>query len=575
MKIKTKYPRFESDFLENLLMCRGITDTSAYIKPDSSSLEDPHNLCNWEKGVSLIRETLEANGTIGLIVDPDCDGYTSATIIWQYLHRLNDNVQITYHIHSGKQHGISDMMDVLLEKKYSLLICPDSSSNDYPYHKELSVIGTKILVLDHHMADGEFSENAVIINNQLSPEYKNKELTGAGVVFQFCRLLDEEFDCNYANDYIDLAALGICGDMGSLINLENRFITSYGFNHLNNRMFIALADKQAYSMKYAVNYIGVAFYIVPLINAMIRVGTDEEKENLFSAFIKGDEKIPSKKRGAKGELERRCIESTRECTNAKNRQGGILDKAETAIEVKIYKEDLLSNKILVIALDDDLDFPSELNGLLAMRMSAKFKKPTLIGRVGSDGELRGSIRGINDSPLEDFRSFLLQSGLFDFVEGHPNAAGYGILEKRVDKLLEYSNKALEKVDFNEGAYEVDFYCQYDDVNLKQIIFETGMSDNLWGQSCPEPKICIDNIPLSLKDIEIIGQKKDTIKFTIKGVSYVYFKANGFIEKISEGEIPSHFYLTVIGKPNINEWGGRQAPQILIESVEIIENEYQF
>jgi len=575
MKIKTKCPRFESDFLENLLMYRGITDTSAYIKPDSSSLEDSHNLCNWEKGVSLIRETLETNGTIGLIVDPDCDGYTSATIIWQYLHRLNDNVQITYHIHSGKQHGISDMIDVLLEKKYSLLICPDSSSNDYPYHEELSVIGTKVLVLDHHMADGEFSENAVIINNQLSPKYKNKELTGAGVVFQFCRLLDEEFNCNYANDYIDLAALGICGDMGSLINLENRFITSYGFNHLNNRMFIALADKQAYSMKYIVNYIGVAFYIVPLINAIVRVGTDEEKENLFAAFIKGDERIPSKKRGAKGTLERRCVESVRECTNAKNRQAGILDRAETTIEAKIYKEDLLSNKILIITLDDSLDFPSELNGLLAMRMSAKFKKPTLIGRVGNDGELRGSIRGINDSPLEDFRTFLLQSELFDFVEGHPNAAGYGISERKVEKLLEYSNQELKKVDFNEGAYEVDFFCQYDDSELKQIIFQTGTDGDLWGQGCPEPKICVDSIPLSLGDIEIIGQKKDTIKFTKNGIVYVYFKANDFIEQISSGEIPQHFFLIVVGKPNINEWGGKQIPQVLIEKAEVIEEEYTF
>ena len=50
-------------------------------------------------------------------------------------------------------------------------------------------LGTSVLVLDHHITDTELSENAVIINNQLSPNYKNKELTGAGVVYQFCRYL--------------------------------------------------------------------------------------------------------------------------------------------------------------------------------------------------------------------------------------------------------------------------------------------------------------------------------------------------------------------------------------------------
>mgnify|MGYP003416379716 FL=1 len=35
----------------------------------------------------------------------------------------------------------------------------------------------------------------------------------------------------------------------------------------------------------AMNPISVAFYIVPLVNAMIRVGTMDEKRRLFEAFI--------------------------------------------------------------------------------------------------------------------------------------------------------------------------------------------------------------------------------------------------------------------------------------------------
>lgn len=72
-------------------------------------------------------------------------------------------------------------------------------------------------------------------------------------------------------------------------------------------------------MQNTVNATTVAFYIVPLINAMIRVGSLEEKERLFKAFIDGEELIESKKRGAKGTKEMAAIESLRECTNAKSK----------------------------------------------------------------------------------------------------------------------------------------------------------------------------------------------------------------------------------------------------------------
>lgn len=65
----------------------------------------------------------------------------------------------------------------------------------------------QVLVLDHHLAD-HISEYAVIINNQLS-DYPNKELSGVGIVWQFCRYIDSILNVNYANDFIDLVALGL------------------------------------------------------------------------------------------------------------------------------------------------------------------------------------------------------------------------------------------------------------------------------------------------------------------------------------------------------------------------------
>ena len=77
------------------------------------------------------------------------------------------------------------------------------------------------------MAD-KISEDAIVINNQLS-DYPNKELSGVGIVWQFCRFIDEILNINNANEFLDLVALGLCADMMSLRAFETRYLITKGF----------------------------------------------------------------------------------------------------------------------------------------------------------------------------------------------------------------------------------------------------------------------------------------------------------------------------------------------------------
>ena len=97
-------------------------------------------------------------------------------------------------------------MDYINQKDFKFIIVPDAGSNDYELHKELKDRGIDILVMDHHEAE-YVSEDACVINNQLS-DYPNKELSGVGVTWQFCRYLDRLLGTSYADYYIDLVALG-------------------------------------------------------------------------------------------------------------------------------------------------------------------------------------------------------------------------------------------------------------------------------------------------------------------------------------------------------------------------------
>ena len=429
----------------------------------------------------------------------------------------------------------------------------------------------RCLVLDHHEIDNDqpISEYACIINNQLSNDYPNKELTGAGVTWQFCRYVDRYrssvgFKGN-SDDLIDLAALGICGDMGSVLDLENRYIMLTGFQNIKNYFFKSAVEKQAYSMNYMITPISVAFYIVPLMNALIRIGTMEEKERLFLGLIDGHKLVPCHKRGAKGTMEEVAVESLRECTNAKAKQNRITDQMVSELEQKIFKYDLLENKILFVRLDDDNDYPQEINGLCAMKLAAKYKRPTILARLNEEGYDRGSIRNVADCELTDLKKFLNDSGYFEWVQGHANAAGASILDKNLRAFHEYANEALSDINFNEGVYDVNFIVNSNCEGLEEMVFELAENNNIWGQNNSEPRIFVPDIELPSYEYSIIGTNKDTVRFEVNGVIFIKFHASDLIKQLEKCNV---IKISVVGRPNINEWRGQKSAQLFIEDYEV-------
>ena len=492
-------------------------------------------------------------------------------MLYQYIKDVKPEAEIDYYLHSGKQHGLSDLCDTIIDKgtPYTLCLVPDAGSNDYEYIERLGELCTPTLIFDHHIIEDttKISDWCVIVNNQNSPKYKNKDLSGAGVTYQFCRALDWRLGKDFASKYIDLAALGICADMMSALSEENQYFWKEGFSHINNFFFQVLCEKQEYSMGGVVNPTTVAFYIVPMVNAMIRVGSMDEKDRLFRAFINGKELVPSNKRGAKGVMAYVAVESARECTNAKAHQ----DKEKQAIvdrlKIKISNNDLLDNKVLFIRLEDDDDFPAELNGLVAMQLSTLYNRPTIVARLNSEGFVRGSARGLNQSELTSFKDFLNSTKFFEYTMGHDNAFGISIKNSDLAKFHKMANEELAQYDFGENVYDVDFEREAYATDIKAIIFDLAQYTNIWGQQNSEPVIAIKNLVVRADDIQVIGKNKDTLKISKNGITYIKFFAKDLISEISKY---NEMQLTIVGTANLNEWMGNITPQILIKDIDIKE-----
>ena len=140
--LKSPFPT--EDITEKFLYCRGMTPNN--IKEYLNSTDECINsyeefgLEAIENAATALIETISENKPALVVVDCDCDGYTSAAILINYLHRLFPSWvenKLEYFMHSAKQHGLSDCWEYAMEHCFDLIICPDSSSNDYEYHKKI------------------------------------------------------------------------------------------------------------------------------------------------------------------------------------------------------------------------------------------------------------------------------------------------------------------------------------------------------------------------------------------------------------------------------------------------------
>ena len=188
----------------------------------------------------LLRHLHESNNIL-FIIDADADGFTSSAVLWLYIKSIFPAAKLSFTVHEHKQHGLSDKIDWIEDNpNYSLVIVPDAGSYDVNEHLRLGELGIDCLVLDHHEQLLDDNGNPIIsnvpstivINNQLSPNYKNKSLCGAGIVYKFCEVLDDTLGVELANNFLDLVALGEIADVMDRTNVETNYLMLEGLAYI-------------------------------------------------------------------------------------------------------------------------------------------------------------------------------------------------------------------------------------------------------------------------------------------------------------------------------------------------------
>ncbi|MBU0458351.1 single-stranded-DNA-specific exonuclease RecJ [Patescibacteria group bacterium] len=514
-----------SAILESLLSDRGID-------PDQDGeLIDPTLIHDVPKAVKRIRKAIKKGETIGIFGDYDCDGVTSALIMMRYFKRqgIDPLIRLPHRIHDGygiKEHIIGEFA----QKGTDLLITVDSgigSINEIARAKE---IGIDVIITDHHHVGKRLPQAHAIVHPALSSKYPEPYPSGSGVTFHLVRALE---DGDWEDMHIDqaLAMLGTIADVMELRG-QNRTMVKQGIaalNKLNDEPLAALI-KSAGLNKYKVTSTDIAFRIAPRINAAGRIS---DPLIALQALMNGGE----------------ALEHINELNELRQSQTEkFMNKALEQIG------DCRSTALIAIAHED---FPQGIVGLIAGKLTEKFGKPSLVGRI-HDGLCTASLRSPECYHIT--KGLERCKKLLQYYGGHAQAAGCSFRADLFEKVSkELCRDAEKQTDPEElvPTINIDAVLDANSVtldlcnNLKQL--------EPFGQGNREPVFMIENVKIDYP--RLVGKEENHLQGKIEGTKMIGFRLGEVFGQISET-------VDVICRLGTDSWQGTTQPQLFIEDIRV-------
>lgn len=555
--------------IETVLLNRGIEDYEHYLSLSEDDIESWEGLDNINEAVKCFVKHFENFDTITILSDTDSDGICSSVIMWKYIKAMQEDYPVVLVLHeNNKAHGLNSW-DFIIPNNTKLLIIPDAATNDINECQELIDKGISVIALDHHIKSDERQNPAIIVNNQISKRYYNKDACGAHVTYDFLRALDDYYWQEYADQFVDLVALADLSDVMSIKSESTRAMVNYGLQNIQNKMFQEIIKAQDFSMKGIINPHTVTFYVTPLINSFLRLATLEERELLIRAFCEVDfETFEYTKRGEAFPIEESIYEHVvRLMKSYKAKQDRSRDKAVKLLLDRV--SDFEDNKVAIINATGDVD--GALTGLVAIRISEAINRPVLLVRE-RDGALMGSGRTFNNCPIEDFRELAESCPYTTLAQGHPGAFGYGVQKDKVNEATQWFNEQLKDISM-EKVYHVDFLLDIDDLTIGSIQ-EIDRNQGLWGHGIEEPLVAVENITIKHSGIRIQGKNYDSVAFIVNDIKFVQFKLSAddkLLEWAANWDVSEddEITLNVVGEVSINTYKGISTAQFMIRESMIV------
>lgn len=556
---------------EKILKKRGIISDSQiaeFLNPSySTSLYDPFLIHGMDRAVKRIIKAIKNDEIIAIYSDYDCDGIPGGVLLREFFDAISYKNVVVYIPHRHNEgYGLhTHAIDILKEKKVSLIITVDSGITNRDEVTYAENLGINVIVTDHHLPVHDNGKQLVpkafvVLNSKQDVcTYPDDMLCGCALAWKVAcavlfylkkeaSLLKErdipkpkaydmvlqkvkELPEGYEKWLLDLVAISTISDMVPLVH-ENRALAHFGLRVLQKTRRPGLLHIYR-NQNLNKDFLGeedIAFTLAPRINAASRMGDPILAHNMLYE---------------KDAISAQILVDSLEMLN-NERKSGVKNVLESiSFDHSVYARD-------VIVVGDESWGPGIL-GLIAQAIIEETGKPVFVWGQGDDKEtLKGSCRSRGDVHVVDLMQKVGHEILLHYG-GHEQAGGFSLHKEKKDMLLEAFNTAIvgfERKEIAEEALVPDEELSLTDVN--DVTYNALHVLAPFGISNPKPLFIFRSVvPLSVRWFGKAGEHLEVLYGveTKKVKAIQFFAKKELEEKISQ----KHTLLAHIEK---SYWGGR-------------------
>lgn len=494
------------------------------------------------KAARYIVDAVQRNRHIEVVADYDADGIGSAAQIHMILKKLGAvNYRITIPKRMLDGYGINSRIIADIPDG-SLVVTIDNGISANEAIREAKRRGMTVVVLDHHLRNGELPLADLIVDPEDNPEgWTSPYYCGAGLTYKLAEDLFP-YETNFLDHLSAFAAISTIADSVYVLG-DNRNIITRGLRNLNSRTcpegLQAILDYLAQEKN--MEHIGIGeinFKIAPIVNAPGRLSDDGGKKILRAFFQHGN----------------RAQEYAKEIYDINEERKELVAKAQEMVETGEAGDCFLrKGKVIFLYIKD---FQEGLCGILAGKLSGDDRRPAFVMTKDSHGDIKGSAR--SQSGVNVFEILKQASAMMLRFGGHAPAAGFSFKEENLEAVYE----ALEAAAPEVGSGEDVSWYDLEVLPMAVQSVHTGIAQiGVYGEGFPEPVLKITG---PVDDAKAIGEEENHLSFRMAGVRYIAFRQYAKYLELGSPKI-----LTVYGTVNSNWYKGRAYVQVNVMDFEAL------
>lgn len=496
---------------------------------------------NLNEAVIRIKTAIENKEKITVVTDYDCDGITSAAIMFLMFKEMNVIPKIRLPKRFSEGYGLSKK--IIDEVESGLLITVDNGISAYDEIKTAKEKGLDIIVIDHHITENKLPPADIIIDPHIIGNNEFEHYCGAGLAYRIAKeLLPEK--SKIMKIVTGIAAIGTVADVVSLIG-DNRNIVINGIDYINQGFVTAGLKSLLKQLKIqSVDETTIGFTLAPIFNAQGRL---YDNGALRSYRILASESEDTDK------LDNISLELI--ATN--NDRKTLVREAYESIQPEIKKavEGNLSAIIVNIK-----EIGEGVIGILAGKIAEDTHRPCFIF-TGSETEgiLKGSGRTYGNINIKSLLDKVNQEYYLKYG-GHPGAAGVSIYAERFEEFKR------EFLSFCDKVSDFDFDTVYYDLEIDESeidsVYEEVKKYAPYGQNNESIVFCLKDFTPTQKfgakykaigenHIKIFGKNNDALGF-------------GLYQKFKDVEENERWNL--LGDMSENTFNGKTTVQFMFRDI---------